>query len=109
MGEWRCDGYSGCPDNLGEAAGCLKCASNEFKCESILNPKCISLSWKCDGEDDCGNGSDELNCTFSSCNTDQFTCNTSGYETTVLSFPELLITNWKLMLGLIKVFKINAT
>ena len=104
MGEWKCDGHSDCPDNLGEAAGCFKCASNEFKCESILNPKCISWSWKCDGEGDCGDGSDEFNCTLPQCNTEQFMCNTSRYETTELSFPEHPITNMKSTLGLIKVY-----
>ena len=35
------------------------CASNEFECS---NGKCIRASWKCDGDNDCGDSSDETNC-----------------------------------------------
>jgi len=37
-----------------------ECEANEFQCNTGA---CIEASWRCDGEDDCGDYSDELNCT----------------------------------------------
>ena len=38
------------------------CSETEFTC---LNGKCIREDWKCDGEDDCGDSSDENDCSSS--------------------------------------------
>ena len=37
----------------------VTCESDEWACS---NAKCIRSSWKCDGEDDCGDNSDEKDC-----------------------------------------------
>ena len=48
------------------------CGEGKFKCPSEM---CIPDLWRCDGANDCGDNSDELNCTPSTCRPDyEFQC-----------------------------------
>jgi hypothetical protein len=44
---------------IGEVPSSTFCESDEFECD---NDKCIYDSWRCNGADECGDNSDELNC-----------------------------------------------
>ena len=61
---YRC----GCPDNvhLGkDGKTCFSnCTTGQFKCDNHI---CISKAWYCDGENDCGDNSDEVNCAVRKC------------------------------------------
>ncbi|XP_023233438.1 sortilin-related receptor-like [Centruroides sculpturatus] len=47
------------------------CSSEQFLCSNEL---CIPNLWKCDGDNDCGDLSDEVNCALPSCSSNQFKC-----------------------------------
>ncbi|CAG2107079.1 unnamed protein product [Medioppia subpectinata] len=52
-----------------------KCKSDEFHCR---NQKCIPNKWKCNRRDECGDGSDELNCEDICLTANQMRCETSS-------------------------------
>ncbi|GIY34984.1 low-density lipoprotein receptor-related protein 4 [Caerostris darwini] len=51
----------------GEAA----CRDREFRCDDGL---CINVDWKCDGENDCDDMSDERDCQMPECSEEEFQC-----------------------------------
>ncbi|CAB1328475.1 unnamed protein product, partial [Coregonus sp. 'balchen'] len=50
-----------------------RCQAGQFTC---MNGRCIRAQWKCDNDNDCGDGSDELErvCAFHTCEPTVFTC-----------------------------------
>ncbi|XP_043466543.1 sortilin-related receptor-like isoform X3 [Leptopilina heterotoma] len=47
------------------------CSSNQFECD---NGVCIPEFWKCDGDNDCGDNSDESLCSRTTCSPNTFEC-----------------------------------
>ncbi|GFX36004.1 low-density lipoprotein receptor-related protein 4 [Trichonephila clavipes] len=53
------------------AAGEAVCRDREFRCDDGL---CINVDWKCDGENDCDDMSDERDCQMPECSEEEFQC-----------------------------------
>ncbi|KAL3869760.1 hypothetical protein ACJMK2_042399 [Sinanodonta woodiana] len=57
------------------------CDNGTFRCDE---GRCIDLKWRCDGDTECNDGSDEQNC--DTCQEDQFKCET---------FPKCISQKWR--------------
>ncbi|XP_015230707.1 PREDICTED: low-density lipoprotein receptor-related protein 2-like [Cyprinodon variegatus] len=68
-----CDGEKDCANAADELQNCPNrtCHMDEFACANGL---CILIPYHCDRVNDCGDGSDELNCIYDTCSSSQFTC-----------------------------------
>uniref|UniRef100_A0ABI7ZH81 EGF-like domain-containing protein n=1 Tax=Felis catus TaxID=9685 RepID=A0ABI7ZH81_FELCA len=75
-GQGPCSGAggAGAPGRPGSLSRAV-CAPHEFQCS---NRSCLAAVFVCDGDDDCGDGSDERGCADPACGPREFRCGGGG-------------------------------
>ncbi|XP_048254148.1 sortilin-related receptor-like isoform X1 [Haliotis rufescens] len=72
-GDEQCKCESGEVNNQGICShnSTTTCSADRFKCR---NSRCIPLIWQCDNDNDCTDGSDEVDCPYATCAENSFQC-----------------------------------
>ncbi|XP_015280262.1 PREDICTED: low-density lipoprotein receptor-related protein 3-like [Gekko japonicus] len=72
--------------------GQANCQSDEFRC---LNGKCIPSSWKCNSMDECGDNSDEKNCTIPPTEPQSSICPLGTFQCSIAHSTKCLLNELK--------------
>ncbi|XP_033012516.1 low-density lipoprotein receptor-related protein 3 isoform X2 [Lacerta agilis] len=72
--------------------GQANCQSDEFRC---LNGKCIPGTWKCNSMDECGDNSDEKNCTVPPTEPQSSICPSGTFQCSVAHSTKCLLNELK--------------